>query len=193
MIKLSIEDVKAVFIMTVYEGISKQIQQVDLKISLLLTWNGVSAAVMVRTIGTIISEREMGFLKILLTVLATISLITAGYFIMRVMIPRKGFVESEEAVETDLEKIKKAEPAFAGLLYTGDILKLGNDNRQRILNYISTLNNIQTHEQVYEQFAKSIVLISHIFEKKALLFSKALISTVIAFVCVVSLILIEKI
>ena len=171
MLKFNIEDLKVDFVVSVYESVTKQIQQMDIKISILLSWNGLIAVMLGRLITTMVSEQKLSALTILLAVIVVITLFITGIFCFRVLKPRKGAMED----------------GFAGLLYSGDIMKLGEKNEDRIQAYLDNLLKIDTHEMLYSQFVKSIVLISEINQYKNNLFLRGLISTVICFSALVAL------
>jgi len=165
--------------MNVYDQLTKQIQQLDLKVSLLLTWNGVIATLLSREVGRLVGV-GLTSLRLILPAISLLCLVSAAYYIMQVLIPRKGI-------------IKKSVTTFTGLLYSGDIMNLGKTNPERVSNYLSALNNINSHEQIYEQFTRSIVLISQIFEKKNRAFIRGLIVTSIGFGCLIGLMFFTKI
>jgi hypothetical protein len=77
---------------------------------------------------------------------------------------------------------------FSGLLYTGDILRLGHGASERIPAYLNVLMGIREPEGIYEQFVNSIVLVSDIMRRKNRSFMRALALTAISFGCLVVLI-----
>jgi hypothetical protein len=81
----------------------------------------------------------------------------------------------------------QAREGFAGLLYSDDILKLGDSARERIARYNQELLGISTHEELYRQFTKSIVLISEVLNQKNMFFSRALMASVVAFTLLLGL------
>ncbi|MBI4978023.1 MAG: hypothetical protein HZC28_11100 [Spirochaetes bacterium] len=179
MVKLTIDDVKIDFVMNVYESITKQIQQMDLKISILLSWCGVIAAVLGREVAILIAQRQMRYSTIILTVGVVVSLLVSGFYIFQVLKPRKGKIGEKSS--------------FVGLLWSGDILNLGKESRGRIKNYLHALTDITNHKQIYEQFVTSIVLISTIQDSKNRNFLGGLIATVISFSLLVALMAIVEI
>jgi len=166
MFKQSIDDLRVDFVMHVYESITKQIQQMDLKISILISWDGIIAVGLAREITQIITNRLFSVSTIAPAAICILALLIAGWFCYRVLKPRQGTVE---------------EDGFAGLLYSGDILKLGNGNQARMVQYMNELIKIDDHEKLYQQFIKSIVLISGISMFKNRMFTRGLLATLISF------------
>lgn len=172
MLKLGIEDIKIDFLRSVYESITKQIQQMDLKISILLSWNGAMAVILAKQVTDMIHQKMYVWYVLLLMAGVLAGMIAGAVYSYTVLKPRKSAGPAE---------------GFAGLLYSGDILDLGKDSVERIQNYSNELLNIQDHEGVYRQFIKSVVLISSIQMKKSALFTKGLTATVTAFTLLLGL------
>jgi hypothetical protein len=175
MLKLSIEDLKLDFVRNVYEAITKQIQQMDLKISIILSWNGAMAVLLAKQVTDLISARSYHVFPIALMVAITVSMGFTGVYSYRVLKPRQAKGQN------------KTGDGFAGLLYSDDILKLGPDARERIARYNAELLGIQTHEELYRQFTKSIVLISEVQNRKNKLFTRALLFSVMSFTLLLGL------
>ncbi len=167
----NIEDLKLDFVLTVYEAITKQIQQMDLKISILLSWNGVIAVMMSREVASLFSDKAFKIFPSVTLTLSILAIALSAYYIYRVLKPRVGNMDNN----------------FAGLLFAGDILALGKDGNERMKNYLQYLLAIRSHEDLYQQFSKSIVLISAINVTKNQLFNRALTSTSFSFFALVLL------
>lgn len=170
--RMDIEDVKLDFVMSVYDAITKQIQQMDMKISILLSWNGVVAVLLGREITSIFRAKLLEWDILALVFGIVFTLIVSGLYCYRVLKPRSGEIDN----------------THVGLLWSGDILKLGKKNEERISQYMNELLHIDTHDKLYEQFVKSIVLISDIQARKNRMFIKGLIVTVVGFTLLVGLI-----
>lgn len=173
MLKLSIEDLKLEFVRSVYEAITKQIQQMDLKISIILSWNGAMAVILAKQVTDMIGSKNYHWLVIFLMLGIITSMGFSAVFSYQVLKPRKAKGKSQEA--------------FAGLLYSADILNLGKSARDRIQKYTDELLSINTHEELYRQFTKSIVLISEVQDKKNGLFVRALFTSVVSFTLLLAL------
>ena len=171
MLKLSLEDLKIDFVMNVYESITKQIQQMDLKISILISWNGIIAVMLGREISAIYKGKVFEFYAIGLAIGVLITLVLGSIYCYKVLKPRSG----------------NTEEGFAGLLYSGDIMKLGNTTSERIASYMNHLLEIDDYDKFYKQFTKSIVLISSINQYKNKMFIRGLLVTVISFSLLVGL------
>ena len=73
------------------------------------------------------------------------------------------------------------ENRFDGLLWSGDIQKLGAEHADRISNYLNQLLQIDTQEKLYQQYITSIVLISDIHLYKNKKFIQGLLATLTGF------------
>lgn len=177
MLRLNIEDLKLEFVRTVYESITKQIQQMDLKMSVIISWNGAMAVMLAKQVTDMIAGGAVHFLPVVLMVGVMGSMVFSGFFTFQVMKPRKA-------------KAGGTSEGFAGLLYSGDILDLGPTARERISRYTQELLDISTHDQLYRQFTKSIVLISQIQERKNSLFVQALLTSVVSFTLLLALMMV---
>ncbi len=161
----NVEDIKLDFVLTVYEAITKQIQQMDLKISILLSWNGVIAVMISREIAFLFGEKVFRPFPVAVLIISIAGLILSALYTYRVLKPRVG----------------KMEASHAGLLFAGDILRLGRNGTERMKKYMEQLLAIADHEQLYRQYVKSIVLISNISVNKNALFNRALAATATSF------------
>jgi hypothetical protein len=175
LIKLSIEDLKIDFVRNVYEAITKQIQQMDLKISIILSWNGAMAVILAKQVTDLISTRTYHPIPIVLMLAIATSMGFSATYSYRVLKPRKA------------KSNGKVSEGFAGLLYSDDILNLGATARERMTRYSQELLGIQTHEELYRQFTKSIVLISEVQDRKNRLFTRALMCSVLSFTMLLAL------
>lgn len=173
MLKLSLDDLKVDFLRTVYESITKQIQQTDLKMSILLTWNGAMAAVFGRYLGDMFRTR-LGSWWVWILAAATLgTMVYTGINVYAVLKPRGG-------------KGPKVE-GFSGLLYAGDIQNLGKNAPERVMEYNRALIELPDHAAIYDQFARSIINISEIQLRKNRYFIRALGTTVTSFVMLIAL------
>jgi hypothetical protein len=171
MFRMDIEELKLVFVMSVYDSVTKQIQQLDLKSSFILSWNGVIGVLLSHEFALIVhADRNRGSL-IMLALAVVCSLIVSGFYCYKVLRPRVGAVKER----------------FDGLLWAGDIQKLGLTHADRIAVYMKQLIEITTHDKLYEQFVTSIVLISEILLAKHKSFRQALFATAISFSLLLSL------
>lgn len=173
--KLSIEDLKLDFVRNVYEAITKQIQQMDLKISIILSWNGAMAVILAKQVTDMISARSYHLLPVALMLVIFTAMAFAATYSYRVLKPRKA------------RSTGQVQEGFAGLLYSEDILNLGPSARERMARYNEELLTISTHEELYRQFTKSIVLISEVQHRKNTLFTRALMASVLAFTLLLGL------
>ena len=170
MFRQGIEDLRADFVMKVYDSITKQIQQMDLKISILISWDGIIAVGLARSISQIVSNRMVHASTLIPAAVCTAFLLIAGFYCYRVLKPRQ----------------TKLDDGFAGLLYSGDIVRLGKENRKRMTLYMDELMGINDYEKLYQQFVKSIVLISDVHLYKNRMFNRALLATLALFTGLVS-------
>lgn len=168
-----LDELKLEFVRNVYEAITKQIQQMDLKISILLSWNGVIAVLFGREVAEIVAGKRFDVWILIMGAAVVLSLGISAVLCYRVLKPRAGSSPDKEG--------------FAGLLYAGDIQDLGKNPVERMGAYMDNLLKMDTHAEVYQQFVKSIVLISGIQLEKNRFFLKALTSTVICFALLLSL------
>ena len=178
MLKLSIEDLKLEFVRIVYEAITKQIQQMDLKISIILSWNGAMAVILAKQITDLIHNRNYDVLSVLLLAAIVISMGFTSTYSYRVLKPRKAHHNGPQG------------EGFAGLLFAGDILNLGKGAGDRISAYSAELLKIETHEELYRQFTKSIVLISEVQMNKNRLFTRALMGSVLSFILLLAVMMV---
>lgn len=178
MLKLSLEDLKLEFVRQVYEAITKQIQQMDIKMSIILSWNGAMAILLAKQVSDLITSHMFRPIPIGLMLVITVLMGFAATYAYRVIKPRtaKG----------------QAGDGWAGLLYSEDILNLGPAARERMARYQEELLSIDSHESLYRQFTKSIVLISEIQDKKNRLFTRALLCSVVAFTLLLGLVLLME-
>lgn len=178
MLKLSIEDLKLDFVRQVYEAITKQIQQMDLKMSIVLSWNGAMAVLLAKQVSDLIASRTFRITPVILMVAITTLMGFAASYAYRVIKPRSA--KSQNQVRE----------GFAGLLYSDDILNLGPTARERMARYQEELLAIDNHESLYRHFTKSIVLISEVSHKKNQLFTRALMCSVLSFTLLLALMLV---
>lgn len=174
----TIDELKIDFTFAAYESITKQIQQTDLKVSLILSWDSIIAVMLGREIGQMVQGRFVNALTVLVVSLCVAFLAVSGVFIFLTLKPRM--------------KISKREK-FTGLLYTGDILRLGKNSSERIESYMRHLTAIKDAPELYEQFVSSIVLISQIAHRKNKSFMSGLAATAISFGFLVTLIAIMSV
>ncbi|MFP4362638.1 MAG: hypothetical protein ACLFR1_02085 [Spirochaetia bacterium] len=171
--KRHIEDVKIQFVLEVYESINKQIQHMDIKTSILLSWNGISAVLLGRELIVMVAAHMLNFATGIMASCSLVLLIISSIYVYTVLKPRVGAIR---------------ETNFTGLLYSGDILSLGKDATERMKRYIDELVAIESQEEIYQQFVKSIVLIADIQNQKHKKFIQALAYTAVAFALLVALI-----
>ena len=181
MLKLSIEDLKLDFVRQVYEAITKQIQQMDIKMSIILSWNGAMAVLLAKQVTDLIRSRHVEVIPIVLMAAVLVFMAFAGSYSYRVLKPRSAKSQAQ------------VKEGFAGLLYSDDVLNLGPTARERIARYQEELLSIDTHEQLYRQFTKSIVLISEIQNKKNRLFTRALMCSVASFTLLLALMMVMEV
>ena len=167
----SFDDVRLDFLMNVYDSISRQIQAMDLKISILLSWNGVVAVMGSRELSMILKFKEGHSGSVWLLVVVALCLGLSSYYTWGVLKPRIGRIPD----------------TFAGLLFSGDILQLGKNPAERMAGYLKHLQSVEDHDHLYQQFSKSIVLISEIHVTKNRLFNKGISATALAFLILVIL------
>jgi len=158
------------FVVHVYEAITKQIQQFDVKVSVLLSWNGVIAVLLGRELVMLFSRARPTVFIVFLLVVTSLLLVISSFFCYRILRPQ----------------IKHAEGD--GIFWAGDILRLGSDYKSRVEKYLSVLKMLQKPEDYARQIVQSIVGISEILMEKNKLFFYALISTISSFVFLVILI-----
>jgi hypothetical protein len=168
---MDIEDMKMSFVMSVFDSITKQIHQSDLKASFILSWNGVIAILLSHLLASIVHAESHKWTLLLIATCVAASLASSGAFCYKVLRPRVGVIKERND----------------GLLWSGDIHKLGVTHPERIEQYMCRLLTIDSREKLYEQFVTSIVLISEISLVKNKMFIRALISTVVSFSLLVSL------
>jgi hypothetical protein len=178
MLKLSLEDLKLDFVRQVYEAITKQIQQMDIKMSIVLSWNGAMAVLLAKQVSDLIASRTFRITPVILMVLITTLMGFAASYAYRVIKPRTA------------KSQKQVKDGFAGLLYSDDILNLGPSARERMARYQEELLGIDSHENLYRHFTKSIVLISEVQHKKNVLFTRALMCSVLSFTLLLALMLV---
>lgn len=162
----TLEELKIDFTVAAYESITKQIQQTDLKVSLIISWDSIIAVMLGREIGQMVSGRFVNALTIPLVSLCVLFLAVSGVFIFWTLKPRA-------------KVSKRAE--FTGLLYTGDILRLGKNSTERIKAYLEHMMSMKSSPEIYEQFVNSIVQISAIANRKNKSFMSGLAATAISF------------
>lgn len=162
----SLDELKIDFTLAAYETISKQIQQTDLKVSLIISWDSVIAIMLGREIGQMVSGRFVNALTVPLASLCALFLAISGIFIFWTLKPR-----------TKISKRKE----FTGLLYTGDILKLGRNSTARIEAYMRRLMEMRETPEIYEQFVNSVVQISDVARRKNKSFMNGLGATALSF------------
>lgn len=168
----SLEELKLDFILSVYDTITKQIQAMDLKISILLSWNGVIAVMLGREIGSYFSATTVNLFTMVCIILSVAGLVASAFFIWGVLKPRVGKMENH----------------FTGLLFSEDILRLASTPGRRMDVFMNQLIAIKSPEEIFQQFSKSIVLISEIHHKKNKLFNRGLTSTALSFLILALLI-----
>jgi uncharacterized membrane protein len=165
-VEKTLDELKIDFSVAAYESITKQIQQTDLKVSLIISWDSIIAVMLGREIGEMVSGRFVNALTVPLVSLCVIFLAISGVFIFWTLKPRA--------------KISKR-PQFTGLLYTGDILRLGKSANERIEAYMRHMLAMKSTPEIYEQFVNSVVQISHIAHRKNKSFMSGLAATAISF------------
>ena len=161
-----LDDLKSAFVITVYDQITRQIQQIDLKTSIIISWDSVIAIMLGRELGQMVSGSFVNPFTVIVASLCAFFMAISGIFIFWTLKPRA--------------KVTRRQ-GFTGLLYTGDILKLGHRPGERVSAYMNALLSIRDPEGVYEQFINSIVLISDIMRRKNRSFMQALAFTAFSF------------
>jgi hypothetical protein len=162
----TLDELKIDFVVAAYDSITKQIQQTDLKVSLIISWDSVIAIMLGREIGQMVSGRFVNALTVPIVSLCVLFLAVSGVFIFWTLKPRA--------------KISKRGD-FTGLLYTGDILRLGRNSTARIEAYMRKMMGIDKSPDLYEQFVNSIVMISDVAHRKNKSFLNGLAATAISF------------
>ena len=170
---MSVEERKSQFVVSVYDSITKQLQHLDVKTSILLSWNGIMALLLGKELMPIIMAQAFNFATIFIAACMLISLLISGAFAILVLKPRRGAVERAKSV---------------GLLWTGDILGLGRNKTERMDNYQKTLKEITDADMICEQYSRSIVLLAEIHESKNKWFSRGLMTTVASFLLLILLV-----
>ncbi len=166
MAQKTIEEMKADFVMAVFETINKQIQQTDIKTSLIISMDSIIAIVLGREVGQIIGGRGLNPAVIVFASLCMLFLSVSIYFIYWTLRPRTRISTRDD---------------FTGLLYTGDILRLAKKPSDRIAAYMKELESLTDPSMVYGQFVNSIVLISDVSRRKNRSFQSGLLFTAISF------------
>jgi uncharacterized membrane protein len=161
-----LDDLKAEFVLAVYDQITKQIQQIDLKTSIVISWDSVIAVMLGRELGQMVSGHFINAFTIPLASLCVVFLALSGVFIFWTLKPRARLAKR---------------PGFAGLLYTGDILRLGKGPEERREAYLKSLMAIDKADGIYDQFVNSVVLISDVLRRKNKSFMNALANAAISF------------
>ncbi len=170
---MSIEEKKSQFVTSVYDSITKQLQHLDVKTSILLSWNGIMALLLGKELMPIIMAQALNWATIFISACMLISLLTSGALAILVLKPRRGALEKARS---------------AGLLWTGDILRLGGNKMERIENYQKTLNEMVDVNTICDQYSRSIVLLAEIHESKNKWFSRGLMTTVVSFLLLILLV-----
>lgn len=164
--KKHIDDLKIDFVMSVYESIQAQIRHADLKVSLILSWDSITVIMLGREIASMVAGRAVTPLHVILAGISLACVVASGVYIFGTLKPRvRSF----------------ADPSFKGLLYTGDILRLGKNAPERMTEYLSNLTAISENAEIYSQFIGSIVSVSEIVHIKNRMFLRALAATAIGF------------
>ncbi|GEM_PF-1244169 len=166
-------DIKADFVMAVYDQITRQTQQIDLKTSILISWDSVIAIMLGRELGQMVSGKFVNPITIIIASFCALFLALSGIFIFWTLKPRS--------------RVSKR-PGFTGLLYTGDILKLGHKSSERAAAYLQALLAMNETSDVYNQFINSIVHVSDIMRRKNRSFLQGLALTAVSFGFLVALI-----
>ncbi len=162
----TLDELKIDFVVAAYDSIGRQIQQTDIKVSLIISWDSVIAIMLGREVGQMVSGRFVNVVTVPIASLCILFLAISGVFIFWTLKPR-----------TKLSKLKE----FTGLLYTGDVLRLGKNSNARIENYMRSLIAIEDAPSLYEQFVNSIVQISDVAMRKNKSFMRGLAATAISF------------
>jgi len=165
------EDLRYQFVVHAYEAMMKQIQQFDVKVSVLLSWNGVIAVILGREVVLLFAQVKATSFILFSLVMAVVFLIVSSVFCYAMLRPR--LKENEEG---------------EGIFWAGDILRLGVDHMQRVERYLTLLREMRSVEDYARQVVHSVVAVSEIFMRKTRFFFFALASTITSFLFLILLI-----
>ena len=165
----SLDDLKIQFVVSVYETITRQIQHADIKTSILISWDGAIAVMLGREIAEMTSRGAFSIGVTALAISVAVGLIASGISVYQILRPRSPGQSDPEIA---------SEP---GLLYAGDILKLGKTPTNRMKSYLEMLVGMEEPGQIYSHYVKSIVLVADIAVGKNRRFVRALLASTIAF------------
>ncbi|MCX7881661.1 MAG: hypothetical protein N2314_00360 [Brevinematales bacterium] len=158
------ENLRYEFVLHAYEAITKQIHQFDVKVSVLLSWNGVIAVLLGREVVLLFSAAKPTLFLLLLLFLSAFFLLVSSVFCYRLLRPQ----------------IKVNEEGN-GIFWAGDILRLGKDHKERVEQYMKILLQLHSPEDYARQVVHSVVGISEIFMRKNTYFFYALFATITSF------------
>lgn len=161
-----LDDLKIEFVLSVYESIQNQIRHADIKVSLILSWVSITAVMLGREVSNMVVNKNYNVFSFIFIFIVLVTLGMSGAFIFGTLKPRMRRSKGKE---------------FTGLLYTGDILRLGKEAPDRMVSYLTNLGKISSPEEINAQFVNSIVSISEIVEIKNKMFLRALASTAVSF------------
>ncbi len=164
-------DLRYEFVRNVYEAITKQIQQFDVKVSVLLSWNGVIAVLLGREVILLFSNVKPTLLIYVFLFLSAIFLIISSIFCYRILKPQNKINEDGD-----------------GIFWAGDILRLGKNHKERVERYLNILLKIEKSEDFSRQVIQSVVGISEILMRKNKFFFYGLFATITSFIFLICLI-----
>ncbi len=159
------------FVTHVYDAITRQIQQFDVKVSVLLSWNGIIAIMLGREVVLLFSAVKPTFFIYVLLFVSAIFLIVSSFFCYKILRPQNKINEKGN-----------------GIFWAGDILRLGKNHKDRVEAYLKVLTQLEKPEDFAEQVIQSVVGISEILMAKNKFFFSGLFATIISFVFLILLI-----
>ncbi|MFN3660705.1 MAG: hypothetical protein ACK4TN_05660 [Brevinematales bacterium] len=165
------ENLRYQFVIHAYEAITKQIQQFDVKVSVLLSWNGVIAVLLGREVVLLFSVVKPTFFILFLLLVSASFLLVASVFCYRLLRPQIKVNEEGD-----------------GIFWAGDILRLGKDHGERVERYMQVLMQLHQPEDYAKQIVHSVVGISEIFMRKNRYFFYGLFATIASFLFLILLI-----
>jgi hypothetical protein len=165
----NLDELKVEFVISVYETITRQIQHTDIKTSILISWDGVMAVMLGRQIVSAASVGRLGVWAMGLAGLVGVALVLSGISIYQILRPRSTSMAEDSGA------------AAPGLLYSGDILRLGKTPSDRMGSYLQTLVSMEDPSQIYSHYVKSIVLIAEISLGKNRRFVRGLLFSTVGF------------
>ncbi|URA09973.1 hypothetical protein [Thermospira aquatica] len=159
------------FVSHVYDAITRQIQQFDVKVSVLLSWDGVIAIMLGREVVLLFSSVKPTLFIYAFLFMSAFFLIISSFFCYKILRPQNKINEKGN-----------------GIFWAGDILRLGKNHKERVESYLKVLSQLEKPEDFAEQIIQSVVGISEILMTKNKFFFFGLFATITSFVFLIFLI-----